>query len=71
EMKNIIIESFSNSYTSIAGKTAQLKNYEIPTYIEFVSELPRKTGTEKVDYQYLEQDALKELEQNKTKKRIK
>ena len=44
------------------GDTEQLKEYEIPTYIEFVSELPRKKGTEKIDYTSLEEDALKEVE---------
>lgn len=39
------------------GKLVQLKEYEIPTYIEFVSELPRKVGSDKIDYSFLEQDA--------------
>lgn len=47
------------------GDTEQLKEYEIPTYIEFVSELPRKKGTEKIDYTSLEEDALKEIEKPK------
>ena len=47
------------------GDTEQLKEYEIPTYIEVVSELPRKKGTEKIDYTSLEEDALKEIEKPK------
>ncbi len=42
----------------------QLKWYEIPTYYEFVSELPKRQGTEKVDYALLEQKALDELNNN-------
>ena len=36
-------------------KICQLKEYEIPRDIIFVSELPRKEGTEKIDYVKLEQ----------------
>ncbi len=36
------------------GKKEQLKEYEIPREIEFISELPRKEGTEKIDYVTLE-----------------
>lgn len=39
---------------------AQLKSYEIPVYIEFVDELPRKKS-EKIDYDFLEKDAEKKL----------
>lgn len=35
----------------------QLKPYEVPTYIEFVDQLPRRKGTEKIDYPMLEEDA--------------
>lgn len=50
---------------TFADETAQLKWYEIPTYIEFVSELPRRQGTEKIDYPKLEQDAEKKLSEGK------
>ncbi len=43
------------------GLQIQLKEYEIPTYIEIVSELPRKNGMEKVDYELLEHDAESKL----------
>ena len=42
----------------------QLKWYEIPTYFEFVSELPRKKGTDKIDYSLLENKAKNELDNN-------
>lgn len=40
-----------------------LKEYEYPTYFEFVESLPRKKGTDKIDYDFLENDALKKLGQ--------
>jgi len=51
--------------TNLLGKTVQLKPYEIPTYIEIVDELPRKRGTEKIDYQLLEEDAIKNIKNQK------
>lgn len=42
---------------SFDSETEQLMWYEIPKYIEIVDSLPRKIGTEKIDYNYLEQDA--------------
>lgn len=36
------------------GKSEQLKEYEIPRYIEFVDSLPRNPGCEKIDYANLE-----------------
>ncbi len=51
----------------------QLMWYEIPKYIEIVPFLPRKQGTEKLDYNLLEQDALEKKENglNLTLKKIK
>ncbi len=46
------------------GRNTQLKPYEIPTYIEFVSELPRIKSSEKINYIALEEDAKEKLEQN-------
>lgn len=43
------------------SKVRQLKDYEIPAYLEFVQELPRKHGTDKIDYKLLEQDAEKKV----------
>ncbi|MBQ2910562.1 MAG: acyl--CoA ligase [Bacilli bacterium] len=56
--------------TMLGGRMTQLKPYEIPTYIEFIDELPRKEGSEKVDYQALEQDAIKKLPQSKQLKKV-
>ncbi len=39
------------------GKLEQLKEYEIPKDIEFIGELPRKAGSEKIDYDLLEEMA--------------
>ncbi|MBR3145813.1 MAG: acyl--CoA ligase [Bacilli bacterium] len=52
-----------------ADKTMQLKEYELPKDIIFVDELPRKEGTEKIDYQVLEKRLLEESEDNKSIKR--
>lgn len=41
--------------------TDTLKSCEKPTYIKFIEQLPRKEGTDKVDYNYLEELAIKEL----------
>ena len=56
ETKEYIKELF---YTSVVvnGRTTQLKSYEIPSYIEFINELPRISGSEKIDYLFLEKDA--------------
>ncbi len=45
-------------------RITQLKPYEVPTYIEFVSELPRIKSSEKINYIALEEDAKEKLEQN-------
>ena len=37
-----------------SGAMDQLKDFEIPTYIEVIDELPRKSGTDKIDYNFLE-----------------
>lgn len=46
---------------TLNGKTVQLKSYEIPNYLEFVNELPRIKGSDKIDYTSLEKDALIKL----------
>lgn len=60
-----IKKQFSNPVITANGQLEQLKWYEIPTYIEFIDELPRKKGTDKVDYTFLEQDAINKLENTK------
>jgi acyl-coA synthetases (AMP-forming)/AMP-acid ligases II len=71
--KEKILEKFKQPIINSKGEIEQLKWYEIPSYIEFVKELPRKPGTEKVDYQTLEHDAEQKLTQrnNKSKQMIK
>lgn len=39
------------------GKQDQLKDFEIPAQIIFLKELPRRSGTDKINYQALEQRA--------------
>ena len=52
----------------VNGDVVQLKEYEIPAYIEFVNALPRRKGTEKVDYQLLEQKAADDLKKGEPQK---
>ena len=52
----------------VNGDIVQLKEYEIPAYIEFVNALPRRKGTEKVDYQLLEQKAANDLKKGESQK---
>lgn len=52
----------------VNGDVVQLKEYEIPAYIEFVNALPRRKGTEKVDYQLLEQKAADDLKKGASQK---
>lgn len=66
EKKNLL-EKFKQPIINSKGEIEQLKWYEIPSYIEFVKELPRKPGTEKVDYQTLEHDAEQKLTQRNDK----
>lgn len=57
-----ISEACEKPSTLYNGEIEQLMWYEIPKYIEFVDYLPRKEGTEKIDYSVLEQDAAKKNE---------
>lgn len=66
-----IKEQFTLPSRTSSGKIVQLKSYEIPTYIEVIDELPRKTGTEKINYQLLEEDALNKINQDKPKQKTK
>lgn len=63
-----IREQFNNPVQTSNGDVEQLKWYEIPTYVEFVDELPRRRGTDKVDYTLLEKDAIMKLENKKEDK---
>ena len=44
------------------GFTSKLKEYELPRGIEFIETLPRKAGTEKIDYSVLEEMALNSMD---------
>ncbi len=70
QTEELMEEIFEKLYKPICinGKIVQLKEYEIPKYMEFSAELPRIIGTEKIDYSSLENDALKEI--NKEFKKI-
>lgn len=67
QIKEKLIEDLRNPIENSKHESKQLKWYEIPKYIEFVDELPRKQGTEKIDYSYLEQDAINKLEEGRQK----
>ena len=57
ELLNQLYESFSRPTFDANGEMMQLKNYEIPKYVEFTNELPRIHGSEKIDYSGLTEDA--------------
>ena len=59
ELESKIFELFKQPTVNSVGEEAQLKTYEIPKYIEFVADLPRKKGTDKIDYQLLTEEAKK------------
>ena len=59
ELESKIFELFKQPTVNSVGEETQLKTYEIPKYIEFVTELPRKKGTDKIDYQLLTEEAKK------------
>lgn len=64
-LKHDLELKFYSPIETLTGDKEQLKTYEIPSYIEFISELPRKQGTDKIDYSILEEDAKKKLDSNK------
>lgn len=64
-LKHDLELKFYSPIETLTGDKEQLKTYEIPSYIEFISELPRKQGTDKVDYSILEEDAKNKLDSNK------
>lgn len=59
KLEKEIFKLFQKPTVNIVGEESQLKTYEIPKYIEFVSNLPRKKGTDKIDYQLLTEEAKK------------
>lgn len=67
KVRDSLIEKFKEPIENSTGDFQQLKWYEIPKYIEFVDELPRRAGTDKIDYSFLENDAKKELNKDSVK----
>lgn len=61
ELEATIFELFQKPTFNSKGEESQLKAYEIPKYIEFVSMLPRRKGTDKIDYPGLTEDAKKHV----------
>lgn len=71
EVEEKVKESFYKPIELDDGTLKQLKYYEIPDYVEFVKELPRKEDSNKIDYDVLEKDAKEKLSQGgKVKKLI-
>lgn len=62
---NVLFEKFNSPIKHSNGDYEQLKWYEIPKYVEIVESLPRKAGTEKIDYNTLEKMAIKTLDTEK------
>ena len=60
ETLKYIQDSLKAPTVSATGNKVQLKPYEIPTYMEFVKELPRIPRSEKIDYLLLEKEAEKQ-----------
>ena len=61
ELETEIFRMLHQPIANAVGEESQLKNYEIPKYIEFVLDLPRKKGTEKIDYQFLTEEVKKHV----------
>ena len=57
ETKRTILECCHHTVTLADGRQDQLKDYEIPREIIFIKDLPRRSGTDKINYQELERIA--------------
>ena len=55
-----ILDLFRHPVALPDGKQDQLKDFEIPRKIIFVNQLPRRSGTDKIDYRALEELAKEE-----------
>ena len=53
-----IIQMCQLPVTTADGKQDQLKDFEIPRQIIFIKELPRRSGTDKINYSVLEEKAM-------------
>ena len=58
ETKRMLYDAFRKPIRTHANEEEQLNSIEIPSRIEFVEELPRKEGMEKIDYEFLKKDAI-------------
>lgn len=65
-LKDYILSKCEEELVMESGDKIQLKPYEIPTSIEFITELPR-TKADKIDYACLERLAADEYEMEKVK----
>ena len=68
ELKEEIMQKILS--TDDDAPISRLKEYEKPRMIEFIDELPRNPGTEKVSYKVLKDKALADLEQEEAKTRV-
>lgn len=69
EQEEKIKLKFNNHVITSDGKKVKLKSFEKPTYIEFVDELPRIIGSEKIDYKKLEEESLEKIKKEKQYKK--
>lgn len=70
ETKEYIMKIIKDGINTINKGNIQLKSYEIPAYIEFVENLPRRQGTDKINYEELEKDAEEKRDSSKLVKKL-
>lgn len=70
ETKEYIMKIIKDGINTINKGNIQLKSYEIPAYLEFVENLPRRQGTDKINYEELEKDAEEKRAASKLVKKL-
>ena len=70
ETKEYIMKKIKDGINTINKGNIQLKSYEIPAYLEFVENLPRRQGTDKINYEELEKDAEEKRDSSKIVKKL-
>lgn len=70
ETKEYIMKIIKDGINTINKGNIQLKSYEIPAYLEFVENLPRRQGTDKINYEELEKDAEEKRDSSKLVKKL-
>ena len=70
ETKEYIMKKIKDGINTINKGNIQLKSYEIPAYLEFVENLPRRQGTDKINYEELEKDAEEKRDSSKLVKKL-